>query len=85
MQPYWPPLSIKQSSDPNWSEKLAAMNTISDVEYAELAEKSSLISLQMDREWSIDWLQDKNREWWCTDMAIGSRSYRWDSKSGEEL
>ena len=85
MQPYWPPLSIKKASDPDWKEKLAVMNAISGVEYTELAEKSNLISLQMDREWSIDWLQDKNGEWWCTDMAIGSRSYRWDPKTGEEI
>jgi hypothetical protein len=46
---------------------------------------SKMISLHMEGEWSIDWLQDKDGNWWCTDMAWGGRSYRWNPETGEEL
>jgi hypothetical protein len=86
-QPYWPPGAIEgmRPSVENWRELLAEMNCITPEEYATLSAESERIGRRIGGFWSIDWLQTANGDWYCTDMALGAQSYRWDMATGEEV
>lgn len=74
-QPYWPDYSIEGPSIKNWKEELARISKISREEFDYLSELSLKVGNMLGHGWSIDWLQDKNGNWWLTDMATDNSSF----------
>lgn len=72
--PYWPEEVFENASD---EEKalLAELRTITDDDKLELDLMARYIAKHMPGFWSVDFLQDRQGKWWCTDMAVGERSY----------
>lgn len=77
-QPYWPPDSILDPSEPDWAERLEELNRMSDEEVEELAERSRQASAGVPGAWSIDWLFAPSRGWLLTDMAVAADSFVWE-------
>ena len=79
-QPYWPPLSVEgQTTDEDWSVKLASISQLNQDDLDLLVMLSERIGNKIGGYWSIDWLWTI-RGWYVTDMAEGDRSYRWEPK-----
>lgn len=77
--PYWPPDAIRgHADDPDWELKLEALNVETPEEVERLTNLSETVGREFKGYWSLDWLFSEG-QWWCTDMAMGDRSFRWDS------
>src|SRR3972149_1322162 len=83
-QPYWPPAAIEDHNPDkeNWRELLYWISKLADHEKQEL----HWFAIRACRAvgggyWSVDLLEDKDGDWWITDLAIGKRSFKWDSQS----
>jgi hypothetical protein len=75
--PYWIPKSIENASCEDWESKLNELNWESDEEILILTSLSEQVSKHIDGAWSVDWLQDKNGEWFLIDMALEQSSFKW--------
>jgi hypothetical protein len=81
--PYWPAEAVEQggSSDPDWREKLAGMNTIHPMDQARLEFYCFQImrsnQFEVDDAWSVDFAKDQQGHWWAIDMAPAGRSWHW--------
>jgi len=82
-QPYWPPAAIEDHNPDkeNWRELLYWISKLADHEKQEL----HWFAIRACRAvgggyWSVDLLEDKDGDWWITDLAIGKRSFKWDSQ-----
>lgn len=83
--PYWPEGSIAQSPPtdcPDWPERLAEASRLSGEERDQLIFLAGWAADAVGGGyWSADFLQDKNGNWWLTDMADGDRSFRADTEA----
>ena len=79
IHPYWPEEAmVFYGGEPTgWREQLAAMHRIPD-------EIEGLKDLAMraagacgDSDWSVDFCQDENGDWWLLDMALAGCSWHW--------
>lgn len=66
---YWPKDVFNKKVD---YEKLV---NVPKTEIEELDKMACYVSSCFSGYWSVDFLRDKNGKWWCTDMALGERSY----------
>lgn len=76
-QAYWPADAFEREAE-GWKEPLATMNAIALGEFCQLAEiaKQSIKHFYDTDGWSVDLLQDSSGEWWVTDMATASSSWK---------
>ncbi len=77
--PYWPDEAFKNVSGKSVTRKqIDELQNFSDNEVDEITGIATLISRHIPGWWSVDFLKDKDGNWWCIDMAIGQLSYHWD-------
>ena len=81
IQAYWPPDSIERPSVGNWEELLYVASHIADGELQYLTAQSERIGERLGGYWSIDWLETKDGQWFCTDLAEGDKSFRWNDNT----
>jgi hypothetical protein len=79
--PYWPAEAFK--NQPVTKQQLAELHTIPDLQ--ELTLMTEYISRHFSKAWSIDFLQDREGNWWVTDMALASTSYHWRGCEQESI
>jgi hypothetical protein len=90
-QPYWPPAAIEepiltgQPTPPDWREKLERASDIDASELVTLTNLAKDVSRAVPGYWSVDFLQDRHRNWWVTDMAMGEASFKYDPATGAEI
>lgn len=80
-QPYWPPDAVAEGHPDvdDWAARLARAARATTVEYAQLIWMALAASEAVGGGyWSVDLLEDRDGEWWLTDMAEGERSFRWN-------
>lgn len=80
--PYWPPKSLENQNTnlTDWKDLLDKINKESLSEILLLKEKSLLVGKKLSKlhdNWSIDWLEDKNGNWWLIDVAVMEKSFIW--------
>lgn len=76
--PYWPPDAIEHPSCPEWAEKLALVNTVSDEDLAEILTGSAAAAQVLSGAWSLDWLRrEQAPHWLLIDAADAKRSFHW--------
>lgn len=56
-------------------EKLIELNNFTDEDKKEMVKMVTYIGKLFSGYWSVDLLKGENGTWYCTDMAIGERSY----------
>ena len=81
VQPYWPPHAVAETvqEDVDWESLLQEASVMTQKEYDFLETMTAKIGMALpDHEWSVDWLQDKNGDWWMIDMAIAGLSFKWE-------
>ena len=76
--PYWIPSSIQKPSIPNWLKILNEDNIEPIDEITYLCGLTEKIGVLLGESWSVDWLNDKDGNWWLTDMAEAEKSFMWD-------
>ena len=82
VQPYWPDEAFEKYDLALYtSDKREALRNISVLQTDEFFHLKDL-TLKLrealpEFAWSVDWLQDKNGNWWLTDMARAEHSYWW--------
>ena len=69
--PYWP----KEVFEKQNSSAYKKLVDIAKEEIAELDKMAVYISKHFTGYWSVDFLRSKDGKWYCTDMALGERSY----------
>lgn len=87
-QPYWPADAVEQGrpDDPNWREALAWASDLAPSVRHHLAHIAAHAGRAVGGGyWSVDLLEDRDGEWWLTDMAEGDRSFRWEPEAGPSL
>lgn len=78
IHPYWPLEAFENEElTAEQLEALKAMNFLTPPEVELLTIKSTIVAKSFPGYWSVDWLEDENRHWWCIDMATGESSYHW--------
>lgn len=82
--PYWPPLSVEgkwNTDDTEGASKwLSYINKETKSEVLFLKELSKKVGDKLSslhHSWSIDWLCDKNGNWYLIDVGIKEMSYIW--------
>jgi hypothetical protein len=81
IQPYWPPDAVELGGpdDPGWRAKLAGASRLSAATGDHLAAVArAAVAALGGGFWSVDLLEDRDGDWWLTDMAEGERSFRWE-------
>lgn len=80
-QPYWPAHAVERHnpSRPDWREVLEKASIEAPLKLDDLVLK---VSAAVPGHWSVDLLETSDQGWFVTDMAEGSRSYKWTP--GEE-
>lgn len=79
IQPYWDSKAIVEPTIENWEEEIKKIFTLTNQEYLFLENETLKIHEALpERDWSVDWLQAENGEWYLTDMALAHRSYWWE-------
>jgi len=68
---YWPSEAFKNID----KDLLAKVQILGSADEEITTKMASYISQRFSGYWSIDLLKAKSGEWYCTDMAIGERSY----------
>jgi hypothetical protein len=78
--PYWPEEAFRDHEDKLTIdvEALNRLQELADGEEASLNAMGELVSQYVSGHWSVDFLQDKEGQWWCIDMALASSSYHWE-------
>lgn len=81
--PYWPEDAFEDAlhKSDDWREKLKEMNEFPSSDAGYLRDETFEIAQAFEGQWSVDWLQVKNGDWYCIDMAVGPMSYGWDQVS----
>lgn len=84
-QPYWPRKAIAQGGlvPDELYEELALINADTLEYLCHLAMKA--VQAIGCESWSIDFLQDRDGDWWLTDMALAESSFRYDPMNQEEI
>ena len=82
VQPYWLDKAFEDSEPGAYTsdmrDSLREISILSTHEFFELKDLTlKLRNVLPDFDWSVDWLQDKNGNWWLTDMARAEHSYWW--------
>jgi hypothetical protein len=82
--PYWPAGAFEDAlhKPDDWREKLREMNDLPSDDEAYLHDETFEVAHEFEGPWSVDWLQVKNGDWYCIDMAVGPMSYGWDQVTG---
>lgn len=76
--PYWPTEALENDID-NGNISVEDINKLQEMpDMKELNKLAEYISNSFQGSWSIDFLQDKDGNWWMIDMALASTSYHWD-------
>lgn len=81
--PYWPADAFESGhpsrlvADPDWRQKLEALNAEDEQEIALLTEYANRIGEVMPEYWSVDFAKTKNGKWYLIDMALGKNSFHW--------
>lgn len=76
--PYWPSEVFEGQLDKDvYHAAMAELLFIPPEDLKELNEMASYIARFFTGFWSVDFLQAADGKWWCTDMAVGERSYHW--------
>lgn len=72
--PYWPREVFEEVEELDYE----SLTTIDPTEQAELDKMANFIGHHFSGLWSIDFLRSKDGQWYCTDMALGERSFHVD-------
>ncbi|HEC66392.1 MAG TPA: hypothetical protein ENI23_13985 [bacterium] len=75
IHPYWPDEAFKDLDKPT-KKKLKEIQKLPDKNH-DVYKMAKYMARFFPGYWSVDFLEDKNGKWWCTDMAVGSRSYHY--------
>lgn len=75
-QPYWPEAAIQDPNDENWKEKLRKISQPSGSDIVEMSKVSEVITKDLGGYWSVDFLKDKDGDFWLIDMALGDMSFK---------
>lgn len=75
--PYWPDEAFESYKEriPEYTAKMKELQSLPEDEERELNLMAAYIGRFFKGFWSIDFLQASDGRWWCTDMAVGERSY----------
>lgn len=77
--PYWTHDAIKHSwrqpSEPDWGERLAALNKESAEEIELLTRYATRAGEVLKGYWSIDFAEARDHTWYLIDMAVGEESW----------
>lgn len=75
--PYWPHEAFENSAEsiPEYDKKMKELQHLPEDEERELKLMAEYIGRYFKGFWSADFLRDVEGKWWCTDMAVGERSY----------
>ena len=77
--PYWTQDAIehtwRQPSEPDWKERLAALNKENNEEIQLLTGYVARIGKVLVGYWSIDFAEARNHTWYLIDMAEGEKSW----------
>lgn len=88
IQPYWIPKAIHAPDRIDWRDRLRDASQLKDEEAEELCylagEAMGAVGAVDEEHWSIDFLQDRDGQWWLTDMADGDKSFAWCPRCGTE-
>jgi len=77
--PYWPADIFKEID----KEKIKSLRELSKDDEEETNKMAEYVSRLFSGYWSVDLLKSKTGEWFCTDMAIGERS--WHDKTCSKI
>lgn len=75
--PYWIPDSIQNPTSDDWAELLEELNKETKEEVLYLKVLTEKIGILLGGAWSVDWLKDREGNWWLTDMAEAHKSFIW--------
>ena len=75
--PYWTGRAFKKGDATK--EQMKELQSIMPTERKELKLMAEYVGRYFKDYWSVDFLQDVDKNWWLIDMATGQRSYHWDS------
>lgn len=73
--PYWPDEAFEGQNIKGGDVKM--LQQFTDEETTEITRIAEYIAHYFPSWWSIDFLKDKDDNWWCIDMALGASSYHW--------
>ncbi len=78
IHPYWPKDTIQRPTTDDWAERLAEMSEIDEATAGRLKAMARTASLATDYgDWSVDFLEDTDGNWWLIDMAVAAGSWHW--------
>ena len=78
IHPYWPKDTIQRPTTDDWVERLAEMSEIDEATAGRLKAMARTASLATDYgDWSVDFLEDVDGNWWLIDMTEAARSWHW--------
>jgi hypothetical protein len=75
--PYWPPFTIEEPTEPDWEKRLEELNAETQAEVELLTELTQRVGQALGGEWSVDWLQAADGQWYLIDMAVLRSSFMW--------
>jgi hypothetical protein len=84
IQPYWPEDAVSQGQPDhhNWRQMLARASQLATLERDWLCVNAKAACDAVGGGyWSVDCLEDRNGNWWITDMADGDQSFRFEPSS----
>lgn len=74
--PYWPDEAFRDKLTEDQKTSLKELQIIPP-EDSEVFMMAKYVARYFMGYWSVDFLEDETGKWWCTDMAIGKRSYHY--------
>lgn len=78
LHPYWPSRAIRQPSVSDWLGRLAVMSELDEWTAGALRVMAVEAATATGHgDWSVDFLEDNDGNWWLTDMAEADRSWHW--------
>lgn len=77
--PYWPAYALENCAGlpEGWEAMLEEHHREPPIVRAHLAREAIKVAKALGGEWSADFAQDKDGNWWLTDMATARDSYHW--------
>lgn len=75
VHPYWPE-DVFEHEPEGERAKAAALAELPGND-SEVYDMIEYVAKHFVGHWSVDMLLDKSGNWWCTDMALGDRSWHW--------
>jgi len=76
--PYWPEEAFRGGQHPNnevTEEQIRQLQVMPKM--TEITQMAEYVSSSFQGSWSVDFLEDKDGNWWLTDMALASTGYHW--------